>query len=334
MVEMLDGLELWTAEGIAQAFRFGVKRKKNSPLYRKLLEIQSKATNPSQLFFPGRDVPNDRELYDWEENYIERCWYYNPENDDKAKQWWHLLTDDEQAFLNEEYKIVCRSYYENEPIDEEGNPNLNLEFRYRFNPLWEAFKADIANRPKVESFKIIDHGLVGTDFDCDCCSKDDGFKHCEWDDGDTPDDAISVILRTLKDQASIKASYENEYGKLSKESSEMLFPLIDFFDLSHRLRDHFGERACEVAGDQFQDWTLDIEPSGVAETLRQAGWEKEPDEPNRDAFDSDEAFENALNAFEDYWNEWFEVERNPQFKYRICLKFNVARDVERLSEDS
>lgn len=263
MVEMLDGLELWTAEGMAQAFRFGVKRKKNSPLYRKLLEIQSKATNPSQLFFPGRDVPNDRELYDWEENYIERCWYYNPDNDDKAKQWWHLLTDEEQEFLNEEYKIVCRSYYEHEPLDEEGNPNLNLEFRYRFNPLWEAFKADIAKRPKVESFMIVDHGLVAMDFECNCKPEKRIFEYCESFDGDHPNDAIERLFQSFKNRDEYKEDYEERFGPLSRESSDTLFPLIDFFDLNRQLKVHFGGRAIELSENQYRDWTLDINPSGV-----------------------------------------------------------------------
>lgn len=143
MAEMLDGLEMWSAGDIAGEFDFGVKRKKNSPLYQKLLEIQSNAKNPSRLVILFGGTPTeeseretfDKAMYDWEDNWSRRS-DYHLENDDKTQHWWHLLTEEEQGFLNEEYKQVCRTHYELSKMDREDP--FAIEFRYGFNPACES----------------------------------------------------------------------------------------------------------------------------------------------------------------------------------------------------
>jgi len=311
MVEMLGGLELWTAEAIAAEFNFGVKRKKNSPLYQKLLEVQREATNPSRLVILFGGTPTDdsecdsfdRAMCDWEDNWS-RSSDYHLENDDKTRHWWHRLTEEEQLSLNEEYKRICEIHYEMSEEDREDP--LTLEFRYGFNPAWESYKVEIAKRPKVESFEVVEHGLVEIDFACDCQSTAADGVNCVIGAGDTPDEAMTDILDQLRDADSEAAT------------------CIDYFDFSVRLKDHVGHRAVPVSGHQYWSWLLEDEPSGVAKTMLEAGITQEPEEPSRDTFDSDAEFEAAFQVFEEQCDAWNEAEDWPDYVCRICLTFRVA----------
>ncbi len=200
------------------------------------------------------------------------------------------------------------------------NPNLNLEYRCLFNPIWESFKAAIARRPKVRSFAVIDHGLVGSEFDCGCESALDGFEYCETMDGDNPAEAFSWLLDGFKVGDAERFQYENQNGHFINESSTTLHPKFDYFDLARRLNDYFGDRAIECKDCQYWRWYLPDEPSGVAETFRVLGIGPETDIPERENFKCDESFAVAMEEFEDRCTD---IELNPQFKYRFCLKFNL-----------
>ncbi|TWT42628.1 hypothetical protein KOR42_46780 [Thalassoglobus neptunius] len=329
MVEMLDGLEMWSTRDIADEFDFGVERKKNSPLYQKLLEIQSNATHSSRLVILFGGTPTDeseRDTFDqakcdWEDNWSKRS-DYKLENDDKTKHWWHLLTEEEQVYLNEEYKRVCVIHYES--LDDDREDPLAIEFRYGFNPAREQLKTEIAKRPKVESFEVIEHGLVEIDFDCRRREEESDHEAFVIGEGDTPGEAIDEIMREFKDRDTDKAEYEERHGQLDKEMSNSLFPLIDYFDLSARLKEHFGERAIPLWLGQYFDWSLEDEPSGVAKTLKEAGFDQEPVEPNREDFDTEAEFKVAFEEFEQRWGVWDETEHSPEYKYCICLRFRVV----------
>ncbi|MBR9804489.1 hypothetical protein GYB59_23585 [bacterium] len=320
MVEMLHGLEFWTADAIASEFDFGVKRKKTSELSLKLREIQSKAKNPSRLVILFGGTPTDESerdlfdfaIYDWEDNWSRRS-DYRLENDDKAAHWWRLLTDDEQRFLNEEYKRVCVSYYESLPDDREDP--LAIEFRYGYNPAWEKFKKEVSNRPSVVWFEVIEHGLVELDSTCDCDRNVADGVECVVGEGDTPDEAIINILDQFRYTESEGSSY------------------IDYFVFSVRLRDYFGNRALPICGHQYWSWMLEDEPSGVAKTMKEAGIEREPVEPTRDQFASDAEFESAFQEFEEQYEAWNQAEDWPTYVYRFCLLFRIAEQLETTAAD-
>lgn len=320
MVEMLDGLELWTASAIAGEFSFGVKRKKNSPLYQKLMKFQSNAKNPSRLVFLFGGTPTDeseRESFDlatcdWDDSWSRRS-DYHLENDDKTRHWWHLLTNEEQVFLNEEYKRICETHYEMSEGDREDP--LNIEFRYGFNPAWENYKVEIAKRPKVETLEVIEHGLVETNFICSCRNTLADNETCIQGTGDTPGEAIIYILDRLRN------------------AENVVTPCIDYFDLSNRLRSHFGNRAEPAYGDQYWSWMLEDKPSGVAKTMKEAGIVKEPNEPSREDYSSDEEFEVAFQEFEERSDAWNEAEDWPDYVYLLCLKFRVAGEHDSAAHD-
>jgi hypothetical protein len=84
MIEMLDGLELWTAGAIASEFELGVKRRNNSPLFRKLMAIQRNAKHPSHVVILFSGTPTDeseRDSFDttkcdWEDNWSRKSDYH------------------------------------------------------------------------------------------------------------------------------------------------------------------------------------------------------------------------------------------------------------------
>ena len=86
--------EYWTADAVAECLPyFPDDREKRDRLYVKLWDILAKCKNQTPRGGDGSD--GTVEYPDGQ---------YDLDNDDKARHWWHMLTDEESSELNSAYR--------------------------------------------------------------------------------------------------------------------------------------------------------------------------------------------------------------------------------------